>query len=178
MQFRYPDAAPGSAPTLELVDLHIRPGESMALVGATGSGKTTLTALIPRLHEATSGRITLDGVDITALPREELRSLVAVAFEEPTLFSASVGENVLMGAEKGAGEPELSRALAVAQQSWLSVDAMHVHTTEVEAYRLIGALLAKLAPPDAAVLVHPSKLVAVRFDDILRTRLADGLQPG
>ncbi|MEW1778362.1 ABC transporter ATP-binding protein [Streptomyces sp. NPDC086777] len=115
VQFRYPDAAPDSAPTLELVDLHIRPGESMALVGATGSGKTTLTALIPRLHEATSGRITLDGVDITAMPREELRSLVAVAFEEPTLFSASVGENVLMGAGEGAGEPELSRALAVAQ---------------------------------------------------------------
>ncbi|MFK0154407.1 ABC transporter ATP-binding protein [Streptomyces sp. NPDC090499] len=115
VSFHYPDAAPDSAPTLELVDLHIRSGESMALVGATGSGKTTLTALIPRLHEATSGRITLDGRDITAMPREELRSLVAVAFEEPTLFSASVGENVLMGAEAGAGEPELSRALAVAQ---------------------------------------------------------------
>ncbi|MFJ8494282.1 ABC transporter ATP-binding protein [Streptomyces sp. NPDC094038] len=115
VQFRYPDAAPDSAPTLELVDLHIRPGESMALVGATGSGKTTLTALVPRLHETTSGRITLDGRDITAMPREELRSLVAVAFEEPTLFSASVGENVLMGAEDGAGEPELARALAVAQ---------------------------------------------------------------
>ncbi|MFF4315818.1 ABC transporter ATP-binding protein [Streptomyces sp. NPDC001507] len=115
VQFRYPDAAPDSAPTLAGIDLHIRPGESMALVGATGSGKTTLTALVPRLHEATSGRITLDGVDITAMPREELRSLVAVAFEEPTLFSASVGENVLMGAEDGAGEPELSRALAVAQ---------------------------------------------------------------
>ncbi|MFG2958472.1 ABC transporter ATP-binding protein [Streptomyces sp. NPDC048291] len=115
VQFRYPDAAPDSAPTLDFVDLHIRPGESMALVGATGSGKTTLTALVPRLHETTSGRITLDGRDITAMPREELRSLVAVAFEEPTLFSASVGENVLMGAEDGAGEPELTRALAVAQ---------------------------------------------------------------
>ncbi|WP_089098672.1 ABC transporter ATP-binding protein [Streptomyces hyaluromycini] len=115
VQFRYPDAAPDSAPTLAHIDLHIRPGESMALVGATGSGKTTLTALIPRLHEATSGRITLDGRDITAMPREELRSLVAMAFEEPTLFSASVGENVLMGAEDGAGEPELARALAVAQ---------------------------------------------------------------
>ncbi|MGW3450407.1 ABC transporter ATP-binding protein [Streptomyces sp. NPDC001076] len=115
VSFRYPDASPDAPPTLELVDLHVRPGESMALVGATGSGKTTLTALIPRLHEATSGRITLDGRDITAMPREELRSLVAVAFEEPTLFSASVGENVLMGAGDGAGEPELARALAVAQ---------------------------------------------------------------
>ncbi|MEU0447614.1 ABC transporter ATP-binding protein [Streptomyces tendae] len=115
VRFRYPDAAPDSPPLLTDVDLHIRSGESMALVGATGSGKTTLTALVPRLHEVTEGRITLDGEDITALSREELRSMVAVAFEEPTLFSATVGENVLMGAGAGAGEEELDRALAVAQ---------------------------------------------------------------
>ncbi|MFI2761683.1 ABC transporter ATP-binding protein [Streptomyces echinatus] len=115
VQFRYPDAAPGSPPVLTRVDLHIRPGESMALVGATGSGKTTLTALVPRLHEVTSGRITLDGVDIREMTREELRTKVAVAFEEPTLFSASVGENVLMGAPDDAGKPELDRALAIAQ---------------------------------------------------------------
>ncbi|MDW8807385.1 ABC transporter ATP-binding protein [Streptomyces scabiei] len=113
--FRYPDAGPGTTPTLDRVDLHIRPGESMALVGATGSGKTTLTALVPRLHEVSSGRITLDGEDITAMSREELRAKVAVAFEEPTLFSATVGENVLMGAHPDAGESELDRALAIAQ---------------------------------------------------------------
>ncbi|MEJ1198970.1 MULTISPECIES: ABC transporter ATP-binding protein [unclassified Streptomyces] len=115
VRFRYPDAPPDSPPLLDDVDLHIRPGESMALVGATGSGKTTLTALVPRLHEVTAGRITLDGEDIAALSREELRSMVAVAFEEPTLFSATVGENVLMGAGGAAGEEELRRALAVTQ---------------------------------------------------------------
>ncbi|MFE6467783.1 ABC transporter ATP-binding protein [Streptomyces rochei] len=115
VRFRYPDAPPGSPPLLDRIDLHIRSGESLALVGATGSGKTTLTALVPRLYEVTSGRITLDGRDITALPREELRALVAVAFEEPTLFSATVGENVLMGAGGAAGAEELDRALAVAQ---------------------------------------------------------------
>ncbi|MFF4018405.1 ABC transporter ATP-binding protein [Streptomyces sp. NPDC001843] len=115
VRFRYPDAPPGSPAVLDRIDLHIRPGESMALVGATGSGKTTLTALIPRLHEVTAGRITLDGVDITAMSRARLRSEVAVAFEEPTLFSASVGDNVLMGAGDAAGAPELERALAVAQ---------------------------------------------------------------
>ncbi|MCX5267832.1 ABC transporter ATP-binding protein [Streptomyces sp. NBC_00199] len=117
--FRYPDAAPGSRPTLDGVDLHIRPGESMALVGSTGSGKTTLTALVPRLHEVTAGRITLDGEDVTAMPREELRARVAVAFEEPTLFSASVGENVLMGADDRAGAVELARALDVAQAGFV-----------------------------------------------------------
>ncbi|WP_329440812.1 ABC transporter ATP-binding protein [Streptomyces canus] len=111
VRFRYPDAPEDSPPILDLIDLHIRPGESMALVGTTGSGKTTLTALVPRLHEVTSGHITLDGEDITAMSREELRSKVAVAFEEPTLFSASVKDNVLLGMD----EQELDRALAVAQ---------------------------------------------------------------
>ncbi|WP_280880303.1 ABC transporter ATP-binding protein [Streptomyces pseudovenezuelae] len=115
VRFRYPDAEPGSAPVLDRIDLHIRSGESMALVGATGSGKTTLTALVPRLHEVTDGHITLDGEDITAMSREELRSRVAVAFEEPTLFSASVGDNVLMGADDEAGAAELNRALSVVQ---------------------------------------------------------------
>ncbi|MFI8308659.1 ABC transporter ATP-binding protein [Streptomyces sp. NPDC085927] len=126
--FRYPDAPPGSPPVLDRVDLHIRPGESMALVGATGSGKTTLTALVPRLHEATSGRITLDGTDITALSREELRRRVSVAFEEPTLFSAEVAENVLMGAGAAAGERELERALGVAQADFVHALPQGVRT--------------------------------------------------
>lgn len=118
LEFRYADAPPDAAPVLAGVDLHIRSGETMALVGATGSGKTTLTALVPRLHEPTRGRITLDGRDITALPRDELRELVAVAFEEPTLFSATAGENVLMGAA-GAAEADLVRALQVAQADFV-----------------------------------------------------------
>ncbi|UPZ28853.1 ABC transporter ATP-binding protein/permease [Streptomyces sp. LRE541] len=129
VRFRYPDAESGSVPVLDRIDLHIRHGETMALVGGTGSGKTTLTALVPRLHEVTAGRITLDGVDITAMPRQRLRALVAVAFEEPTLFSAGVGENVLMGAPDTAGEADLARALAVAQ-----ADFVHAlpHGTDTE----------------------------------------------
>ncbi|MFB6844309.1 ABC transporter ATP-binding protein [Streptomyces sp. NPDC056373] len=123
VRFRYPDAPPGSPPVLQDVDLHVRPGESMALVGATGSGKTTLTALVPRLYELTAGRITLDGTDITELSRQALRSRVAVAFEEPTLFSATVRDNVLMGAARDtagtAGTADLERALAVAQADFV-----------------------------------------------------------
>jgi ATP-binding cassette subfamily B protein len=119
VEFRYPDAGPGTRPTLRRIDLHIRPGETMALVGATGSGKTTLTALVPRLYDVTAGRITLDGRDITAMTRAELRTLVSMAFEEPTLFSASVAENVRMGAPD-AGDADLERALGVAQAGFVA----------------------------------------------------------
>ncbi|MGW6912253.1 ABC transporter ATP-binding protein [Kitasatospora sp. NPDC054939] len=118
VRFRYPDAPPDSPDLLRGIDLHIRSGETMALVGTTGSGKTTLTALLPRLYEATAGTITLDGRDIRELPRAELRSLVAIAFEEPTLFSATVRENVLMGAP-GAGPEQLRRALDTAQAGFV-----------------------------------------------------------
>ncbi|MFB7763188.1 ABC transporter ATP-binding protein [Streptomyces xiamenensis] len=116
--FRFPDAPPEAPAVLDGIDLHIRPGETMALVGGTGSGKTALTALVPRLHEVTSGRITLDGTDVATLPLHEVRERVAVAFEEPTLFSASVRENILMGSPEEGGETpdaELERALGISQ---------------------------------------------------------------
>ncbi|MET9361428.1 ABC transporter ATP-binding protein [Streptomyces sp. NPDC006632] len=115
--FRYPDAAEGSPPVLDRIDLHIRPGETMALVGGTGSGKTTLTALVPRLYDVSGGRITLDGQDIAAMSRDRLRGLVSMAFEEPTLFSATVGDNVLMG---GGSARDLERALEIAQAQFVA----------------------------------------------------------
>lgn len=118
VRFRYPDAPEDSPDLLTGVDLHIRSGETMALVGATGCGKTTLTALVPRLYEATGGRITLDGEDTAGLPRRRLRAMVAVAFEEPTLFSATVRENIAMGAPD-ATEEELHRALGIAQAAFV-----------------------------------------------------------
>ncbi|MFE2911888.1 ABC transporter ATP-binding protein [Kitasatospora indigofera] len=118
VRFRYPDAPDDTPDLLCGIDLHVRRGETMALVGATGSGKTTLTALLPRLYEATGGTITLDGRDIREIPRARLRELVSVAFEEPTLFSASVGENVLMGAPDASPE-QLRRALDTAQADFV-----------------------------------------------------------
>jgi ATP-binding cassette subfamily B protein len=118
VRFRYPDAPADSPDLLSGVDLHVRSGETMALVGLTGSGKTTLTALLPRLYEITGGRITLDGTDIREIPRARLRELVSMAFEDPTLFSASVSENVLMGAPD-ASQEALERALDVAQAQFV-----------------------------------------------------------
>ncbi|MBM0227176.1 ABC transporter [Micromonospora sicca] len=105
---------PGCAPVLREVDLTVEPGETLALVGATGCGKSTLLSLVPRLHDVTGGRITLDGHDLRDLRLASLRRLVGVAFEEPTLFSMSVWENLTLG-RPAAGEEEVRAALALAQ---------------------------------------------------------------
>jgi ATP-binding cassette subfamily B protein len=96
------------------VDLELRPGETIALVGATGSGKTTLTALVPRLADVTGGRVTIDGVDVRSVRLDDLRGVVATAFEEPVLFSASVRENVALGGENVTDE-QVVEALRVAK---------------------------------------------------------------
>jgi ATP-binding cassette subfamily B protein len=111
VEFRYPGA---HRPVLRGVSLELEPGQTLALTGATGSGKTTLLQLVPRLADPASGRITLDGTDIRAMPLGVLRARVGCAFEEATLFSASVRENVSLGAP-GATESEIEQALAAAQ---------------------------------------------------------------
>ena len=112
--FRYPDAAEDTAPLLDGVNLRIQPGESVALIGLTGCGKSTLTALTTRLYEVTGGSITIDGVDIRDISRAELRTLIAMAFEDATLFSSSVRDNVLLGNES-ENEADLKQALEIAQ---------------------------------------------------------------
>ncbi len=82
-------------------------------MGATGSGKTTLSALIPRLADVTGGRVLLDGVDVRDLALADLRTIVATAFEDPVLFSASVRENVALGTPE-ATDDDVRRALRVA----------------------------------------------------------------
>ncbi|SCF13789.1 ABC transporter ATP-binding protein [Micromonospora mirobrigensis] len=109
--FRYPGT---TAPVLRQIDLTVEPGETLALVGATGSGKSTLLSLVPRLHEVTGGRITVDGHDVRDLRLGSLRRLVGVAFEEPTLFSMSVWENLTLG-RPDAAEDDVRAALALAQ---------------------------------------------------------------
>ena len=124
VHFRYQDAAPAERDLLDGIDLVLRPGETMALVGLTGSGKTTLTTLPSRLYDVTGGRVTLDGVDVRDLTLSELRLHVGMAFEDATLFSQTVRDNVLLGREDlEPGSPEaeavLREALDVAQASFV-----------------------------------------------------------
>ena len=112
-------AYPGSDEDVLLgVTLDMRPGETIALVGATGAGKTTLTALVGRLADVSGGRVTIDGVDVRDLALEDLRSVVATAFEEPVLFSASVRENVALGTTD-ATEDDVRQALQVASADFV-----------------------------------------------------------
>ncbi|MBI5160367.1 MAG: ABC transporter ATP-binding protein [Micrococcales bacterium] len=115
--FRYQDSPAQYADVLNGIDLAIEPGETMALVGLTGSGKTTMTALTTRLYDVTGGRITVDGVDVRDLSREQLRTHVAMAFEDATLFSASVRENVLLGRPELADPARAEQAREVLEEA-------------------------------------------------------------
>jgi ATP-binding cassette subfamily B protein len=108
---------PDSPDVLHDINLDLPPGTTLALVGATGSGKTTLAALVPRLYDVTGGRITIDGHDIRDLTLTSLRSAVASAFDDPTLFSMSVRENITLG-RPNASEEDVQRALQIAQATF------------------------------------------------------------
>ncbi|WP_433425999.1 ABC transporter ATP-binding protein [Microtetraspora malaysiensis] len=112
--FRFPGA---ERPVLRDVWLEVEPGETIAIVGATGSGKTTLTALVPRLVDVTAGRVTVDGHDVRDLSLPSLRSVVATAFEEATLFSMSVRENLTLG-RGDATDEEIRATLEIAQATF------------------------------------------------------------
>jgi ATP-binding cassette subfamily B protein len=118
VHFSYEDSKPGAKELLRGVNLTLNPGQSVALIGVTGSGKTTLTALTTRLFEVSQGSIELDGIDIRKLSRAELRTHISMAFEDATLFSASVRDNVLLGAPEQTDEA-LTAALEIAQAGFV-----------------------------------------------------------
>ncbi len=190
VHFRYQDAPESQRDLLDGVDLVLRPGETMALVGLTGSGKTTLTTLPTRLYDVTGGRVTLDGVDIRDLTLAELRTHIGMAFEDATLFSQTVRENVLLGREDlvpGSPEAEaaLQEALAVAQASFVEDLPDGVDTViGEEGLSLSGGqrqrlALARAVAAKPAVLVLDDPLSALDVDtealveDALRRVLAN-----
>jgi len=177
--FTYPGSA---APVLDGVDLDLEPGETVALVGATGSGKTTLTALVGRLYDVTAGRITLDGIDVRDLPLDQLRSVVAPAFEDATLFSMSVRENLTLG-RPDAGDAEVEEALRVAQAEFvhdlpwgldtrIGEQGLSLSGGQRQRLALARAVLGRpsvliLDDPLSALDVHTESLVEAALRDVL-----------
>lgn len=193
--FAYPQAASddgaagrdGRAPSvLNGVDLALRPGETMALVGETGSGKSTLLALVPRLYDVTGGSIRIDGTDLRRFTVDALRRTVAVAFEDTTLFSSSVSENVLLGADPADGaeaERLLSEALDVAQaqfvyalpngvQTLIGEEGLSLSGGQRQRLALARAIAAK---PRILVLDDPLSALDVRTEELVEARLREVL---
>jgi ATP-binding cassette subfamily B protein len=167
---------------LRQLDLDVEPGETMAIVGATGSGKTTVLSLLPRLYDCVEGRVALDGVDVRRLSLRSLRATVGVAFEDPILFSASIHENLVMGRPVGA-DAELKRAIEVARAEFVWDLPWGLETRVGEqGYSLSGGQRQRLAlaravlgSPRVLVLDDPLSSVDVHTEHEIETALASVL---
>lgn len=111
VSFMYSD---GTKHVIKDVSFHIQPGQSIALLGSTGSGKTSLVNLLPRFHDYTSGSILLDGVELTDYSRKFLREHIGIVQQEPFLFSRSIRENILYGVGRSVSQDEIEAAAKAA----------------------------------------------------------------
>jgi len=110
--FAYDDAP--DVPVLQDISFSAKPGQVIALLGSTGSGKTTLANLLPRFYEYTDGRILLDGVELKRYPRNFLRSQIGTVEQEPFLFSRTISENITYGSDREVTQEELEEAAKAA----------------------------------------------------------------
>ena len=188
VRFSYPDEAGRARPILADINLQVRPGETMALVGITGSGKSTLLNLIPRLHEVTAGAVKVHGVDVREWDLDQLRTQIAVAFEDTTLFSTTIRENVLMGAPQGLSSEQqealLAEALDVAQAQFaysladgidtlIGEEGLSLSGGQRQRIALARAIAAK---PNILVLDDPLSALDVRTEEAVTQRLREVLQ--
>jgi ATP-binding cassette, subfamily B, bacterial len=178
--FKYPKSDEWILRDFNLV---VEPGETVGIVGRTGSGKTTLSYLVPRLYDVTEGNIFLDGVDIRDILLRSLRSHIGFAFEDPILFSASVHENLVMGRPIESDE-ELKRAIDVAQAGFVWDLPWGLETRVGEqGYTLSGGQRQRLAlaravlgRPPVLVLDDPLSSVDVHTEAMIEESLAHVLE--
>jgi ATP-binding cassette, subfamily B, bacterial len=111
VSFMYSD---GKSNALKDISFHVQPGQSIALLGSTGSGKSSLVNLLPRFHEYTDGRILLDGIELKEYPRAYLRRQIGIVEQEPFLFSRTIRENITYGVGRDVSQEEVERAARAA----------------------------------------------------------------
>ena len=178
--FKYPKSDDWILRDFNLV---IEPGETVGVVGRTGSGKTTLAYLLPRLYDVAEGQVLIDGIDVRDLYLRSLRSHIGVAFEDPILFSASVHENLVMGRPVRSDE-ELKRAIDVAQAGFVWDLPWGLETRVGEqGYTLSGGQRQRLAlaravlgNPPVLVLDDPLSSVDVHTEAVIEESLARVLE--
>lgn len=149
-------------PVLQGIDLTIEAGTTVALVGATGSGKTTLSALIPRFYEPEAGRVLIDGVDTRDVTRRSLRSTIGVVSQDPFLFSATVRENIAFGlADASEADVEAAARAAQAHEFISAMPEGYESLIGERGITLSGGQRQRIAIA-RALLVNPRVLI---FDD-------------
>jgi ATP-binding cassette subfamily B protein len=111
VSFMYTD---GKSDVIKNISFHVKPGQAVALLGSTGSGKTSLVNLLPRFHDYTGGSIRLDGVELRDYPRAYLRKQIGIVEQEPFLFSRSIRENIMYGVGRAVPQDEIERAAKAA----------------------------------------------------------------
>jgi ATP-binding cassette subfamily B protein/subfamily B ATP-binding cassette protein MsbA len=179
--FHYSD---DDMPVLREIDLHVKPGETIAFVGKTGAGKSTLVKLLSRFHDPTTGRVMIDGIDIRQVTQNSLRSQMGMVLQDPFLFNGSVAENIRFGCLDCPDSQVLEAAKAVGAHEFISRlrDGYRTSVEEggvilsVGQRQLISFARALLASPRILILDEATSSVDTQTEITIQSALARLLQ--
>lgn len=177
VSFHYPD---DPTPVLSNIQLHVQPGETLALVGETGAGKSTLVKLLSRFHDPTEGRVLIDGYDLRTVSQDSLRRQMGIVLQEPFLFSGTVRENIRFGRLVATDEEVVEAAKAIGAHEFITRLRRGYDTSVEEGgvllsvgqRQLISFARALLADPRLLILDEATSSVDTQTEIIIQKALA------